>query len=218
MAIVDLHPRRPRPNMRSSAAAQQGGGRASAPIVSVGSDCNRSLSSQTTVRFSNVSTPRIGSRTSSRTSRLREQLARLLAQQNEQLRKLEEEIDQLERSCVSSQGSDVERALLEVKQLERNRLNGFMQGLEAVLASANRHDVPPGDVTVLESGQPSSSSVSGSASVPSNRADTGGTVAGSPVTHRTDTTTTGTGSLPGDGPRDAGVARQTTSLLCHGHH
>ena len=129
--------------------------------------------------------------------REREQLAKLRAQQVDQLRELEEEIDQLERSYASSHESEVGRVLLEAKKLERSRLEGNIQGLEAVLASANRHE-PPGDVTVRESDQPSSS-VSGSGSVPSNRADTGGTVAGSPVTLRTETTA-GTGSLPGDGP------------------
>jgi hypothetical protein len=212
--IVDLHHYTPRPNMRSNVAAPKGDSRASAPFITASSDCDRSLSSQTTVRISNVPTT---AALQQQNVQLREQLlaqqneqvrgreqllarwnslAKLLARQNDQLRELDEEIGQLERSCISSQ--ERKRALLETKQLERSRLKGFIQGMEAILA--NRHE-SPGDVAVLESNQPSSSSVFGSASVPSNRPDAGGTaVAGSPATTLKTETTTGTGSLSGDGP------------------
>jgi hypothetical protein len=203
----------PAPDMRSNAAAPKGAGRASAPFGSAGSDCDRSLSSLTTVRVSNVPPLALLQQNEQLREQLlaqqneqvrereqlldrRNSLAKLLARQNDQLRELDEEIGQLERSCISTRGS----ALLETKQLERSRLKGNIQGLEAILAK--RHE-PPGDVTVMESDQPSSSSSSvfGSASVPSNRPDdTGGTVAGSPATTLETETTTGAGSLSGDGP------------------
>jgi hypothetical protein len=219
--IVDLHHYlyTPRPDMRSNVAAPKGAGRTSAPFGSAGSDCDRSLSSLTTVRISNVP-PLTTAALQQHNVQLREQLlaeqnerarereqrlaqqnsiAQLLARQNDQLRELDEEIGQLERSCISSPGNEVEKALLKAKNLERSWLKGYIQGLEAI--PANRHE-PPGDVAVLESDQPSPSSVFGSASVPSNRPDdTGGTaVAGSPATTLETETTTGAGSRPGDGP------------------